>query len=60
MDSPILRGWKSIAAYLDCSVATAKRLEPLGLPLTRFNGGVMASSNALEVWIIENSTTNKQ
>ena len=43
-------GWTSIAAYLGCSVATAKRKEEEGLPVTRVGGAVCALSEDLDAW----------
>ncbi len=43
-------GWTRIAAYLDCSVATAKRREAEGMPLVRVGGAVCALTDDVETW----------
>jgi hypothetical protein len=46
----ILVGWKSIANFLNCSVATAKRKEEEGLPVTRVGGAVCGLPEDLAAW----------
>lgn len=47
----LLVGWDGIAAYLGCSVATAKRRENEGLPVARVGGTVCALSEEIDAWI---------
>lgn len=50
----LLNGWKEIAQYLRCSVRTAQRWEPLGLPIHRPKhnvGPVFAFSENLDDWL---------
>lgn len=47
----LLVGWNRIAAYLECSVATAKRRETEGMPLVRVGGAVCALADEVEVWL---------
>jgi hypothetical protein len=46
----VLVGWKRIANFLDCSVATAKRKEGEGLPVTRVGGAVCGFPEDLAAW----------
>jgi len=46
-----LGGWKEIAAYLGCSVATAARRERDGLPVFRSGGQVRAFPGDLDKWL---------
>lgn len=46
----ILVGWASIADFLNCSVATAKRKEEEGLPVTRVGGAVCGLPEDLAAW----------
>jgi hypothetical protein len=46
----ILVGWTSIADFLNCSVATAKRKEEEGLPVTRVGGAVCGLPEDLAAW----------
>jgi len=47
----LLVGWTRIAAYLECSVATAKRREAEGMPLVRVGGAVCALTDDVEIWL---------
>jgi PAS domain S-box-containing protein len=47
----ILIGWKEIAEYLGCSVATAIRRERDGLPVFRSGGQVRAFHSDIDKWL---------
>lgn len=47
----VLVGWKEIAAYLGCSVATAARRERDGLPVFRSGGQIRAFPGDLDKWL---------
>jgi PAS domain S-box-containing protein len=47
----VLVGWKEIAAYLGCSVATAARRERDGLPVFRSGGQVRAFPGDVDKWL---------
>jgi PAS domain S-box-containing protein len=47
----VLVGWKEIAAYLGCSVATAARRERDGLPVFRSGGQVRAFPGDIDKWL---------
>jgi PAS domain S-box-containing protein len=47
----VLVGWKEIAAYLGCSVATAARRERDGLPIFRSGGQVRAFPGDIDKWL---------
>ncbi len=49
----VLVGWTNIATYLCCSVATAKRREEEGLPVSRVGGAVCALSEDLDAWAVK-------
>ncbi len=49
--SDILIGWKDIAAYMGCSVNTARRREKAGLPVFRTGGLVHAYPDDIDKWI---------
>ena len=53
MDTPVLKGWKEIAAYLKVDPKTARKLESIhGLPVTKHERVVLSTIYALEKWII--------
>jgi hypothetical protein len=56
----ILMGWTRIAAFLDCSVATAKRREREGLPVVRVGGVVCALPEDIDVWMARRGRRGKQ
>jgi len=47
----ILLGWKEVADYLGCSVATAARREADGLPVFRSGGQVRAFEADIDKWL---------
>ncbi len=47
----ILLGWKEVADYLGCSVATAARREKDGLPVFRSGGQVRAFEDDIDNWL---------
>lgn len=47
----LLIGWKQIAAYLRCSIATAERRARDGLPVFRVGGSVRAHADDIDRWL---------
>jgi len=56
----LLVGWETIAAYMRCSVATAKRREEEGLPVARVGGAVCALSDELDGWVAARTAPAKR
>ncbi|UCH79210.1 MAG: PAS domain S-box protein [Candidatus Coatesbacteria bacterium] len=56
--SKILIGWKKIAAYLNCSPSSARRLVDDGLPIYRVGGSVRADADEIDRWIRHDHTRN--
>lgn len=58
MTTPILTGWKVIAAYLNLKdeVAARRLADEEGLPVVRTKGNVFSSVRAIEAWIIKNGS----
>lgn len=55
-NSPILNGWKEIAAFLKVHEETAQEMaKKRGLPVAKVGGRVFASRNAIEAWVVKNS-----
>jgi PAS domain S-box-containing protein len=54
-----LIGWKEIAAYLNCSLSSARRREHEGLPIFRVGGSVRAFADEIDVWIRKGRSPNK-
>lgn len=53
----VLSGWKEIAAYLRCSVKTARaRARRRPLPVTRDGGAVYILREDVDMWIREGVT----
>jgi PAS domain S-box-containing protein len=53
-----LIGWKEIAAYLNCSLSSARRREHEGLPIFRVGGSVRASADEIDAWIRKGRSSN--
>ncbi|MCP4231309.1 MAG: PAS domain S-box protein [bacterium] len=51
LNDNLLVGWKEVADYLGCSVATAARREPDGLPVFRSGGQVRAFTDDIDRWL---------
>jgi excisionase family DNA binding protein len=51
-ESPLLVGWKQIAAYLHCAESTARRqASEKGLPVFRVGGSVRALPADIDRWL---------
>ena len=62
MDTPILRGWKEIAAFLKVHEQTAmKYANNEGLPVVKIDGNVFSTTIMIRRWILENiKRTNEE
>lgn len=57
----IITGWKNIAKHMDVHIETAVRFhDEYGMPVSKIGGVVLASANAIEKWLIENSTIDEE
>ena len=54
MTTPVLRGWKEIAAYLKVSIKTAKSYRKKKLPIGKL-GGVVSNTSDIDQWLKKNS-----
>ncbi len=53
-DSPLLKGWKDIAAFLGVHEDTAKVMyEQDGLPVTKIRGSFFAAKHIIIAWVIK-------
>ncbi len=58
----VMRGWKAIAAYMDCSISTAVRLHKnFGLPVVRtLSKRVFTSVTAIDAWILQVAAAERE
>ncbi len=60
--SSVMRGWREIAAYMDCSISTAYRLHRnFGLPIVRtLSKRVFTTVSAIDAWILQVAAAERE